>query len=77
MKFSSISFDIDIKNKKQNKKHVSPLLKSHFKFEITDMVVADCLFKMFFVAMTQNEILGWLLNSLLTLLRGIVLFTLY
>lgn len=75
MKFSSISFDIDIKNK--TKKHVSPLLKSHFKFEITDMVVADCLFKMFFVAMTQNEILGWLLNSLLTLLRGIVLFTLY
>lgn len=50
MKFSSISFDIDIKRKK----HVSPLLKSHFKFEITDMVVADCLFKMFFVAMTQN-----------------------
>lgn len=41
------------------------------------MVVADCLFKMFFVAMTQNEILGWLLNSLLMLLRGIVLFTLY
>lgn len=43
------------KQKSKNKTKKSPYLKSHFKFEITDMVPADRSFQML---TTQNEILG-------------------